>query len=343
MNSMSFAAGAALRSNERGSALGSSSANCFTLKGGTISEGVEIHLNHPATGGKPALIFDGDPLRYVMRDAFGGRGVLYEKRGDYGIVRRAKVELLEGKNIPLLRKIDGETKSTLVHIYFGMPLGMQLRLGLEPLWAGTRGGELVARGESEALVEMKLGDILQVFYPFGGVGVIKYVDLKEGNIEDFYLDADASLLARLELLAYNYTSAAEHEDETRRTKGEDGALHGFASMIRMTFDNSHLRQKILGKVEGLVNGVGLRSGVKTHFRSALAAVGDTRYWGWMFVRRPEEPVTMFIKKPSEKSGPSRAETEAKRAVSRAKRHAAQPQKGSAGGSSDKHGKGKKRK
>lgn len=337
MNAHAF--DAALRINERGSALGSLAVdNCFALIGDAISEAFEVELNHPLMGGKSGLVLG--ERRYIMNDEFGRRGAQIEMRGGKAVIRRAKVETYGDWNIPLLRKFEGEreVKFKLVHVNFGMPKGMQLRTGLEELWAGIRGGKLIARGECEALVEVREGDILQVFSPHGAVGVVKYADIKEGVVKDFFLDINGALLARLELLADNFKSAGEFKDLYRRAISEDGALHGFAAMLLMAGDRSDLLRKILDKVEGLVNGTGLRSGVKTHLRSALAAVGHTNYYGWMFIRGHEEPVVATSTKPPEKSGPSRAEIDARRAENRARRHAAQTRPG---GNGKKKQKGKK--
>ncbi|MGC9602350.1 MAG: hypothetical protein ABSE76_01225 [Minisyncoccia bacterium] len=335
MNSLSFASGTDSQIHERGSttrkllaAERAKPANCFTLLGGVVTEGIIIELNHPMMGGKPALILGEG--RYIMRDVFAHRGALYEISDGKAIVRRAKVEMYGERNIPLLRKIDGESKTKLVHVHFGMPSGMQLRSGLEELWCGTHGGKLVARGKCEALVEMKEGDIVQVFYSHGAVGILKYADLREGVIKGFYLDVDGALFARLELLESNFHAAAEHKDATRRVKSEDAALRGLAAMILMVRGGSEfMHRRIIETAEKLVNGIGLRPGVARHFKAVLSAVRDFTYYGWMAAPSGEESI-ITTRLPPTKSGPSRAEIEARRATNREARVEAQPKKGPTG-------------
>ncbi len=54
----------------------------------------------------------------------------------------------------------------LVHICFGLPEGFRPK---DKLWAGVKGGRMVARGDDEGLWEMKLDDTLSIFYMDGRV------------------------------------------------------------------------------------------------------------------------------------------------------------------------------
>ena len=253
-------------------------ANCRTING-AIEEGFYLDLGHPVSGGKPSIILGENA--FLARD--GRDGCLYRMTDRGGFVRRASVGEFEapgGKTYPVLQRASDE-KTLVVHVYFGLNEHVRLNAGFDPLWSGVIGGHTASCGRSKAVVEVKRGDFLSIFYPNGVVAKVDYTDLKSAaSLADKLLSAENSLAERLQFVDAKILGARSIEDDDRRRKAEDRWFHELAAMVRMTSIFPTLRDKILNVVERHSNG-GLRGGVRKHLHGALCAVGDSTYYGWL--------------------------------------------------------------
>ena len=257
---------------------------CFTVTD-HVEEHFALDLNHPITGGKVALVMGENS--YVARDSYGRRGCLYKMDGGKALVRRAEIEFFEtqgGKRFPLLRRLDNEDpKFILAHVRFGFRKANE-KAGFENLWSDVRGGQKIGktdREDAEALVELKEGQVLTIFYRDGAVAKIPYTDfgaLASNGGKVTMLGAEDALSERLDNIAETLNRASTLEGDARAKK-EDGALHGLASLILMTKNHSELRGKIMAKVEWHAGR--MRNAVRNHFERSPTSIGDTTIYSWL--------------------------------------------------------------
>lgn len=235
-------------------------ATAFSLGwSGVLEEGFFLELGHPATARNgdpmPALVM-GDG-RYVLRDAFGNRGCLYEPANGRGFVRRAQVGYINN-TMPLLRRPGAEINSLLVHVDYGMPDHVRPKKGIIPLHSGIDGGTIVSSIRTEALVELGVGEQMFVCYPDGRV---TEVTNNEGEARGNTLSPDEALELRL------------------RGLNPATAFLVVSSMIRMTKSQPELRKQIMDCIE--VVGGDLNPPARKSLKEALLDVGDTTPYWWL--------------------------------------------------------------
>jgi hypothetical protein len=266
-------------------------ANCFTIdRWGMVEEGFFLEFNHPASGGKVALVL-GEGQSYIMRDAINNRGCIYQPRQGRGFVRRAslgEMEIVGGKKFPLLRKSEEDEVSSFVLVCSGMPAGVYVREGLEPLYHGIGGtAHRVSWGGDEALVEMRHEETLLIFYQTGEVAEVHFdglANLSFGGYKVQSLPADLALLERLKVVEQMFKSTVNMVDQAKRIGAIDRWFHELASMILYTENHPDLREditKALGRFAKEYGGGKLNSAVRGHLYSALRAVGDEKPRWWL--------------------------------------------------------------
>lgn len=291
------------------------SPNCFTIdRLGMVEEGFFLDFNHPASGGKVALIL-GEGQSYVMRDAINNRGCIYQPRQGRGFVRRAslgEMEIVGGKKFPLLRKPNEDEAASLVFISSGMPAGVYVKGGLEPLYHGIGGtAHRVSWGGDEALVAMKKGETLFVFYQAGEVAEVRFDELPALSFGSRVqmLPADQALLERLKMIEQMFESSATIIEPVKRIGAIDKWFHELASMILYTEDHPDLREditKALGRFAKEYGGSKLNPAVRGHLYSVLRAVGDDKPRWWLEGEKVSFSMLDYLGT-TERKGPPREE------------------------------------
>ncbi len=167
-------------------------------------------------------------------------------------------------------------------IHFGLPQGVRLSAGLEPLWGGVVGGDLIEPNGVAALVEVKKGDKLSIFFADGNVGKVDVVDLRTfDSSKPMILQPQDALGERLDEVTIQLRLARSNPDVSAGVKAEDFWLHQMASMLLMTRKFPALRQKVIRAVENHLNGHGVRTRVREHFQRVLKDLGDRTIYGWL--------------------------------------------------------------
>jgi hypothetical protein len=289
--------------------------NCFSVRAdGKVEEGIYLSLNHPMTGGKPALILG--ESTYVARDIVGYRSCLYEVvGGDRGLVRRASLgsfTLPSGKSFPLLRKLDGEPHTRLVHVDFGMPQNARLRPDVGRLYAGIgRREQCVAWSDHEALVEVKKGEEIVIFYPDGRVTAVHYEGLSNFFLQGYRLqmfDVEQALEERIGHIDRMFEVAAAASDEKKKDLRERN-FHELASMLSHTGLFPHFRKEIIGAVGHYARRDGGRfeARVHRHFYRVLKTLAvDPLPW-WMVGGKDDGPMLAELLVGKERKGKPAAE------------------------------------
>ncbi len=257
-------------------------ANCFVVNG-SASEGIELALNHPAVPlGTPALMLSSS--RYVGRHRVSPRGCLYEVvDNNVGVVRRAKLEeipISNNKHIPVLSRLDVEKSVYLLaHVLYGLAGGVKLRPGMQELYSGVSGGTLVSDGYNEALVRVKDGESLHIFYPDGKVGAINYAGILANHKVTFF-DPENALSERLDVVE-GILHGARDLDDNLKAEAQVRAFHEMVAMLKMTAIYPALREKIVTRMEKLATRHPLNENMRMYVGTALKAAGNTVSRDWL--------------------------------------------------------------
>lgn len=226
--------------------------NCFTLgRVGNPVEGIELLLDAGPDALRPWQPFIAVGTRRVHRDRRDG--CIYEKRADgkTGHVRHATAFTVQTPNVHtyhVLKKPVRETvgDTSVVKLRFGMRgskrvivNGQELRL-----YTGVDGGTLLERDGMEAIVTVKEGERITIFYEDGAVRSFR----REGSsfVEKTLTQAEMlekrieSAHARLEVLSQDMRPQAE--------KMAFGLLAGMTELLHLTTvskEGQELRMKLL--------------------------------------------------------------------------------------------------
>lgn len=177
-------------------------ANCFTVKRyGQVTEGIELSFEqgpHQSNPWAPHVNVGG---WRVQHDTFNGCGYKVQQGGT-GLIRRAQLRTC-------LNKSNGKGFSTLVRPEVEKPgfslVKVDLRLpGVKGsvvevkgrtlnLYSGSAGGRIVECNEYEALIELKEGEKLTLFFPDGAVRRF----IREARPVERQLTVEAQLQARI--------------------------------------------------------------------------------------------------------------------------------------------------
>ncbi len=168
-----------------------------------------------------------------------------------------------------------------VHINCGLPKGVRLNPGFEPLWSGIVGVDFVARQDDELLVKMKEGESFNIFYPNG---VVALVSMRSGpvNVVVQPLEPRVALEKRLDFVSGMFEKACVISDPSIRVVRQDRTYHELASMLLFTGIHTDFRKEVCKAVGAAVKNYGsLRPAVWKHFNRVFHTLGDSNTYWWM--------------------------------------------------------------
>lgn len=187
-------------------------------------------------------------------------------------------------------------------VRFGLAAGAELNEKFEPVWSGVYGQRrLLERTSSEALVEIDVGDVVDVFHRDG---VVSQITMQEpGKIVKTILLPEVMLAKRLDIIGASFNKALAMPSKTEQDLSEknrkiDKQFHELAALLRLTALFPHLRESITKTVSAQKlamkqwNGnTPLNRGVRDHLRECLRAIGDDHQYIWLkgFEAIPSEP------------------------------------------------------
>lgn len=214
-------------------------ANCFSIgRFGDPSVGIKLSLDRGMDELRPLLPhIQLDGFR-VHRDAF--KGCAYELSGNpkFGTVHRAELRACSskasGKVFYTLKEPEADKVSySIAKVNLRLPYakgpvtvnGHELRL-----WAGVSGGVLVAKNGWEALVQMKEGERMTVFFEDGAV---RHFMRQGAVLEEKFLDSKSQLDFRIEE-AWTQLDRALTRGDGARENTIFAILSGVADLLHLT-------------------------------------------------------------------------------------------------------------
>lgn len=243
-------------------------ATCYRLDyTGALSEGIELSLNHPLTGGKPALLVG---ETYILRNY--ERGCLYEPRnGGVGLVRRAVLEtkVFDGgkKSLLLLTQPSDENTPTLLHVSFPETVRPK-----ERFWVGVSSSDKVTvliQDSGEMLVSFSGEDSGALI--FGKDGGVRRVIYKNRALRTEALTIEEQSVARIARV-----DRAMEEEGARKNPGEnpvpkeDAMLHELIAVMAIGGKHSEVVfAKVYNSLRDKAKKGGIRPAVKDHAVEAL--------------------------------------------------------------------------
>lgn len=256
-------------------------ANCFQVNGtGKLNEGIEIHLAHPASQNRPALIVGEHAFRLKDRGA-----CLYTvTSSETALVRRMKVKSFgEGpKPRRLLARHDDDTP-----LYVLVDPTMQYGQGVKPrfyFWTGVKcSGESLVNDlfNSERFIALENdADYVDVFYSDGRV----FRTVRKGNMltpVNLSLEEQAGL--RIQNILDQIGELTKLPRETSgRTRRIDKKYHELLDIMEVGGKRSKI---VLERIYDLFTDAGrkaeLRMGVRNRLLTILKA-----YWPAHLIRFP---------------------------------------------------------
>jgi hypothetical protein len=214
-------------------------ANCFTLHGGRIEEGVRISLKDPFGAYSPALVLG--KRSYMRRDNKDGCFFREHEDGESAIVRRADVRAdVSGRGgcFHLLCALRGESVDTILMriSVSGCDVPDEKRM-----WRGveTSGGKIQYKGE--AFVWLSDGQDVRVFYKDGSVFRIVF---ENGEIASGWLPYPCLLEERFIVLRGKLRGIDDVDEKTRGVR-EYWVMSELARLLEKTGKDPACRKKVV--------------------------------------------------------------------------------------------------
>lgn len=238
--------------------------NCFHLDDtGKLQVGITLELNHPLTGGKPALFVGG---YYILRDR--ENGCLYRAHGQ---VRRADIFVkgIEGKtHLKLLVQPEGDSVSPLLHVNMNLPAGHKPK---EKFYVGMDRDnvESVAHDVTaqEALLRfVNMDSAVTVYY---ADGTVVRVERDGDTLRVVPLSVEEQASMRIEHAQFLLEEAAKYDDN-KWVKVADFAYHEIIAVMAIGGNRSKsVFQEAFEYLLELAECGKLRPSVKAHALNVL--------------------------------------------------------------------------
>lgn len=211
-------------------------ANCFTVKRfGPVSEGLELSFDQGPNQGSPWAPHVKVGAWRLQRDNFSG--CAYKVHSSGGLVRRADLKLCQSKMggkdfYTLIAPVVEKSSVSLVKLDLRLPgvkNGVIIKGRLLSLYSGSLGGDLIEGDGYEAVVALKEGEWLTVFYEDGAVRRF----IREGRVVERMLSTESQLQSRINQ-AWQCLEGNESLEGEAVKKKVGWILQGMVDLINLT-------------------------------------------------------------------------------------------------------------